>query len=399
MSKITFDQPSTGNVNSNQDALAVVNKGSGNAVTGNSPQGTGVLGTSGGSDGVRGQSSSKAHAGVSAINDSGGFGLWARGTPAVMGTSGAGVVVHGAVIDGRPAVVGTSAGSKGVHGESLEILVDPDSETFVREGDGVFGLGKNGVHGQSASPTDSGVWGENTGSGYGVAGSTDSQNAAGVWGDNQGQGPGHGVRGTSVGGEGVHGESKSHSWAGVTGIASDPAGIGPGVWAESKGQGPGLVAIGKPAGQFRGDVEVTGDIRLMNADCAEDFDISGTDQIDPGTVMVIDQEGSLRQSDQAYDKRVAGVVSGAGNLRPGIILGRQESEDNRMPIALVGRVCCKVDAKYLPIEVGDLLTTSPTPGHAMKADDPLTAFGSVIGKALRPLQSGQGMIPILIALQ
>jgi hypothetical protein len=35
----------------------------------------------------------------------------------------------------------------------------------------------------------------------------------------------------------------------------------------------------------------------------------------------------------------------------------------------------------------------------MKADDPLKAFGAVIGKALRSMKSGQGMIPILIALQ
>jgi len=70
-----------------------------------------------------------------------------------------------------------------------------------------------------------------------------------------------------------------------------------------------------------------------------------------------------------------------------------------MPIALIGKVYCRVDAEYVPIEVGDLQTTSPTPGHAMKADDHLKAFGAVIGKALRPLRSGQGLIPILIALQ
>jgi len=51
------------------------------------------------------------------------------------------------------------------------------------------------------------------------------------------------------------------------------------------------------------------------------------------------------------------------------------------------------------IEVGDLLTTSPTPGYAMKATDPLKAFGAIIGKALCPLKEGQGLIPILIALQ
>jgi hypothetical protein len=49
--------------------------------------------------------------------------------------------------------------------------------------------------------------------------------------------------------------------------------------------------------------------------------------------------------------------------------------------------------------MGDLLTTSSTPGHAMKAADALKAFGSIIGKALRPFKQGQGLIPILVALQ
>lgn len=65
----------------------------------------------------------------------------------------------------------------------------------------------------------------------------------------------------------------------------------------------------------------------------------------------------------------------------------------------MGKVYCKVDAQFSPIEVGDLLTTSFTAGHAMKAYDPIKAFGAVIGKALRPLEGGKGLIPILIALQ
>lgn len=65
----------------------------------------------------------------------------------------------------------------------------------------------------------------------------------------------------------------------------------------------------------------------------------------------------------------------------------------------MAKVYCKVDARYAPIEVGDLLTTSPPTGHAMKVGDPLKAFGSVLCKALRPLETGQGLIPILIALQ
>jgi hypothetical protein len=114
---------------------------------------------------------------------------------------------------------------------------------------------------------------------------------------------------------------------------------------------------------------------------------------------VINSEGILCPSDRPYDKRVAGVVSGAGSYKPGLILDKQKSSTNRMPIGLMGKVYCKVDASYGSIEVGDLLTTSATPGHAMRTDDPMKAFGSVIGKALQPLASGEGLIPILIALQ
>jgi hypothetical protein len=147
------------------------------------------------------------------------------------------------------------------------------------------------------------------------------------------------------------------------------------------------------------DVDVAGDIRLLNADCAEDFDISGAEPVEPGTVMVLGDEDTLRPSQHAYDKRVAGVISGAGHHKPGLVLDRQPGQGNRSPVALLGKVFCKLDAGYGSVEVGDLLTTSDTPGHAMRADDPAKAFGAVIGKALRALKEGKGLIPILIALQ
>jgi hypothetical protein len=107
----------------------------------------------------------------------------------------------------------------------------------------------------------------------------------------------------------------------------------------------------------------------------------------------------LHESQHAYDKRVAGVISGAGDYKPAIVLDKQPASGNRSAIALLGKAFCKVDAGYASVEVGDLLTTSDTPGHAMKAVNSTKAFGAVVGKALRPLSQGCGLIPILIALQ
>jgi hypothetical protein len=148
-----------------------------------------------------------------------------------------------------------------------------------------------------------------------------------------------------------------------------------------------------------GNVNVAGDILLTGADCAEQFDVSSPEPPEPGTVLVIDEDGSLRESRDAYDKKVAGVVSGAGDYRHGILLDQKPESEGRVAVALVGKVYCKVDAQYAIVEVGDLLTTSATPGHAMKAADPLKAFGSVIGKALSSLATGTGLIPILVGLQ
>jgi hypothetical protein len=176
-----------------------------------------------------------------------------------------------------------------------------------------------------------------------------------------------------------------------------------GLWLganESEGKKAGKIFIRDGNGKHSIILDgASGDIFLNNADCAEEFDVLDLQDIEPGTVMVIENEGKLRQSTVAYDKRVAGVISGAGNYKPGIVLDKRHTDFNRQSISLMGKVYCKVDADISPIEVGDLLTTSSTPGHAMKAVDPLKAFGAVIGKALRPLRKGTGLIPLLIALQ
>lgn len=143
-----------------------------------------------------------------------------------------------------------------------------------------------------------------------------------------------------------------------------------------------------------------GDILIRNGDCAEELDVHDPDSITPGSVLSLADDGVLHLAEKPYDRRVAGIVAGAGDTRPGIVLGRDPSNKrNRLPIALVGRVHCWVDADYAPIEVGDLLTTSATPGHAMRANDAARAFGSVIGKSMGSLRSGAGLVPVLVALQ
>jgi hypothetical protein len=169
----------------------------------------------------------------------------------------------------------------------------------------------------------------------------------------------------------------------------------------------GHVAIGPNISNFRerltveGNILATGDVKLQEEDCAEDFEVDEMIALEPGMVMVIGEKERLQWCNQAYDRRVAGVLSGAGNCRPGILLGRQQksSQHKRLPLALTGKVYCKVDAQYAPVAVGDLLTTSPTLGHAMKASDPSRAFGAIVGKALRPLAAGRALVPILVSLQ
>ncbi|MGZ8212935.1 MAG: hypothetical protein ACXWTP_00335 [Methylosarcina sp.] len=220
------------------------------------------------------------------------------------------------------------------------------------------------------------------------------------------------IFGSSEGaGYGVHGRSKYS--AGICGEGDKENGNHAGQFNGNVEITGDLVVKGKlhkpeftGPGQLDGDLHVNGVIHVTDniflsggADFAEDFDIAEAECIEPGTVMVLGEEGVLQQSCEAYDKHVAGVISGAGEFKPGIVLDKQITQANRKPIALFGKVYCKVDASYGDIKVGDLLTSSPTPGHAMKANDPLKAFGSVIGKSLRPWSTGQGLIPILIALQ
>ena len=286
--------------------------------------------------------------------------------PPLIGDNNSGDGVRGTSNDGGAGVRGIALGANhfGVIGESQ--LSGAGAVGIAASGDGVQGTsndGGAGVRGIALGANHFGVIGESRRSGAGVVGTTES---------------GDGVRGTSTdGGAGVRGVSHAENHAGVVGENT----------------------AGGAAALFFGNVSVTGDIFLTGADCAEDFDLADPATTVPGAVMVLDDDGKLRPCSVPYDRKVAGVVSGAGGYRPGVVLDKQGSRSDRMPIALVGKAYCNVDAGFAPIGIGDLLTTSLTPGHAMRADDPAKSFGAVIGKALRPLPAGQALIPILIALQ
>jgi hypothetical protein len=138
------------------------------------------------------------------------------------------------------------------------------------------------------------------------------------------------------------------------------------------------------------------------ADLAEPFAIAdpGMD-IPQGAVVVIDDKrpGQLKMSNQPYDTRVAGVISGANGISPGIQLQQQGLLEGGRNVALTGRVYVQADTSNGAIQPGDLLTTSTTPGRAMKVSDHLRAQGAILGKAMTGLSEGNGMVLLLVTLQ
>jgi hypothetical protein len=220
------------------------------------------------------------------------------------------------------------------------------------------------------------------------------------------------IYGVSTGtGAGLYAVSTSTTpgYHGVVGISTSDNPLHAGVLAENNGSGPGLIAeagSGGYAGYFRGNVAVvnpTTDELLVEIgeglDYAEGFDVTGKAGIEPGAVLSIDPDhpGRLSLSSAAYDTKVAGIVAGANSLGSGVRLGAGQFDHD---VALAGRVYCNVETTQAAVEAGDLLTTSPIPGYAMKAMDHSRAQGAILGKAMQTLVEGQKkQILVLVTLQ
>jgi len=282
---------------------------------------------------------------------------------------------------------------------------------------GVYGKSKNGV----------GVFGESTSSNA-IKGVTDSSSLgkAGVRGKNSTSGnygylgsKAYGVYGYSNSGTGVYGKHSCGNWgslgsafegmyassktgAGVIGQSTSSCGVigisssGIGVGANSSS---GNIFEGTAGSNTRFKVENDGDVYIdgsyydTGADFADMFHaVSG---LEPADVLVIGPDGKLARSSQPYSTSVAGVYS----TKPGFVGGQGMDEDttSKAPLAIVGIVPVKASAENGSICPGDLLTTSSTPGHAMKATE--MRVGTLIGKALESLESGTGTIKMLVTLQ
>jgi hypothetical protein len=289
-----------------------------------------------------------------------------------------------------------------------------------------------GVRGSSSSTSGWGVYGHASAtSGFtrGVSGEADSPDGVGVFGyHDDPAGTGAGVEGvtdsTSASAFGVLGRVTSTSpgpnSAAVRGINNGTTGSGIGVWGSQNGSGYGVYGqavsgVGVRARSTSGNpIEAYG-----SSDLDREFYVSSTgsvfadgpysgagadfaemlparDGLEPGDVLVIGEDGQLTRSSLPHQESVVGVYS----TKPGFLGGAGDDADliGKIPLAIIGVVPVKVTNENGPIKPGNLLTSSSTAGHAMKAAAN-APNGTVIGKALATFNGESGAIQMLVLLQ
>jgi hypothetical protein len=276
---------------------------------------------------------------------------------------------------------------------------------------------KDGVHGETGAADKSGVYGSST-DGFGVTGRSSTNygvqgfGVRGVYGDGStgvyGNGSSYGVYGTSHSSVAVYGGSTTHT--GVVGESQTSSGVG-----AYSGSGIALVINSNSGDLIQGygdaadydlDFKVTNDGTAYadggwhsDADFAELIHAEGdVDDYEPGDVLAVStrSDRTVTLSSEPSSRLVIGVYSDKPGFvgSPHVMEGRHADE---LAVAVLGIVDCKVSAENGPIQRGDLLVTSSTPGHAMRDDAP--SPGTVLGKAFGSLDSDTGIIPVLVTLQ
>ena len=278
---------------------------------------------------------------------------------------------YGGYFSGATGAKGVSSAGDGLYGSSSS-------------SHGVYGISSAGIGGYFTSGGLDGVYGESTqSSGNGVLGVANTGVAA------------YGVEGDAAEGYGGHFSGGRY---GAYAYSSAGTGLYAGTSTGTAGYFNGAVTINGIATAHK--VQIVG-----GSDVAEPYRIAAGGGIAPkaGMVVTIDPNriGQMRVANKAYDRTVSGIISGANGIEPGITLTQKGTvADGSLPVASMGRVWAMCDAGAGgAIRAGDLLTTSATPGHAMKAKNGNRASGAILGKAMSSLAQGRGLVLVLVTLQ
>jgi hypothetical protein len=203
--------------------------------------------------------------------------------------------------------------------------------------------------------------------------------------------------------------SSNYGWIQATdsGVANEPLILNPnngnvGIGTTAPGATLEVNGTLRFSGDAKGTVQTTAWTGVLcGGDYAESVGVSGKRaEYEPGDVLIIDPDNSdgVAKSTQPYSTVVAGIYS----TKPGVI-GRKSTDKDKakleIPMAMVGIVPTKVSAENGPIKRGDLLVTASTVGYAMKGTDRSQMLGAIVGKAWGSLNSGTGVIDVLVSLQ